>query len=69
MSDAFTVKNTLDQIISILNNNPNHVDYNFLQKLALELQSKLEEGLLCDFCKHPCGNETCPVQIEAKKSE
>lgn len=66
----FTLRQSLDMIKSILDNNTNTCEYEYLLKLQKDVEEHLAQLLQedkCEFCKNPCGNEHCPVITRNKK--
>lgn len=67
MGKRFKVQLVLDQVKGIVENNPNHCDFDFYKELIvklekyLELQSSDEAPASCDMCDKPCGNDWCPT--------
>lgn len=43
MANKFQIQQALDIVLGLIQKNPNHADFEFYKKLALELQQLLEE--------------------------
>lgn len=57
-SERFKIKLALGQLKSLVENKPNHSDFEFYKKLIVDLEKKLT----CDHCEKPCGNSWCVTE-------
>lgn len=70
MVKEFTLRQTLDMIKSILDNNTTTCEYDYLIKLQKDVEEHLAQmlqGEKCGYCENPCGNEHCPVVVNNKE--
>jgi len=57
MPDKFIIRLTIDRLQSLVENKPNHCDFEYFKALIIKLEKLLEPT--CGTCEEHCGNDWC----------